>query len=290
MTLKPKEPILTIFLNALVLGWGHLYAGAMLKGWLILITNIILLIGLLLWMIHPTVSMQCFASISNEQLKIYGVGVYLGLLIITILILIDSYRCARQYNLSHNLERKISGARKFFLITGIVLAVSGLNFALLVRNCTRAYVAQAFKLPSGTMRPTLIEKDRLLANKFIYRTQSPQRGDIAVFIYPEDPQRVFIKRVIAKGGESVEIRNGEIYIDDKRVDLPAIKKNIYYNSGPYGQEGQKVTVPEGQYFVLGDNSKSSHDSRYWGFVPRKNFIGKAYKIYYPFYRSGPIEP
>lgn len=169
----------------------------------------------------------------------------------------------------------------------------------------RTFFIQAFKIPSGSMIPTLEIGDRLMVNKLRYGPKltvryggkifftmkrlpgfsKPQRGDIIVFIYPEDPKRDFIKRLIAFGGESIEIREGDIYINGRRIDDPAIKKNYYYNKpGNYGREGQIVKVPEGYVYVLGDNSASSHDSRFWGFVPQENIIGRAEFIYWPFDR------
>ena len=168
----------------------------------------------------------------------------------------------------------------------------------------RTFFIQAFKIPSGSMIPTLVIGDRLMVNKLRYGPKltvryggkilftmkrlpgfsKPQRGDIIVFVYPEDPKRDFIKRLIAFGGESVEIREGDIYINGRRIDEPEVKKNYYYNRGNYGMEGQIVKVPEGYVYVLGDNSASSHDSRFWGFVPQENIIGRAEFIYWPFDR------
>jgi len=161
----------------------------------------------------------------------------------------------------------------------------------------RTFFFQAFKIPSGSMRPTLIEGDRLMVNKLRYGPKipftkdrrlpgfgRPQRGDVIVFIYPVDPSRDFIKRLIGLAGETVEIKNGDIYVDGEVVDVPAIEKVYYYNRGDYGQENSPITVPEGHYFVLGDNSGSSSDGRYWGFVPAGSVIGRAELIYWPFSR------
>ena len=161
----------------------------------------------------------------------------------------------------------------------------------------RTFFFQAFKIPSGSMRPTLIEGDRLMVNKLRYGPKvpftknkrlpgfgKPQRGDVVVFIYPVDPARDFIKRLIAVGGETVEIRKGDIYVNGKLIDNPLIKRNYYYNRGEYGQEDRPITVPEGYFFVLGDNSGSSSDGRYWGFVPEGSVIGRAEMIYWPFNR------
>ncbi len=171
--------------------------------------------------------------------------------------------------------------------------IEPLIVAFILAMFIRTFFIQAFKIPSGSMRPTLIEGDRLIVSKFIYGAKipftkkrlpglsKPKRGDIIVFIYPVDGKRDFIKRLIAFGGETVEIIDGDVYVNGKLVEDPRIKKIYYYNYGQYGQEGEKVKVPKGYVFVLGDNSASSSDSRFWGFVPEENIIGRAEFIYWP---------
>jgi signal peptidase I len=157
----------------------------------------------------------------------------------------------------------------------------------------RVFVVQAFKIPTGSMRTTLLEGDVILVNKFIYgakipftklrlpAVRSPRRGDVVVFIYPEDPKKDFIKRLVATEGEAVEIKNGTIYINGEPQIDEIFSQKYYYNRGEFGQEGQKIIVPKDSYFVLGDNSQSSQDSRYWGFVPANNVLGRAILIYWP---------
>jgi signal peptidase I len=111
-----------------------------------------------------------------------------------------------------------------------------------------------------------------------------ERGDVVVFKYPEDPKRDFIKRLIAFPGETVIIREGAIYVNGLRIEDRRMLNRYYYNRGEYGVRGQAVKVPEGFYFVLGDNSASSMDSRFWGFVPEYYLIGKAEVIYWPLNR------
>ncbi len=168
--------------------------------------------------------------------------------------------------------------------------------ALVLALFIRTFIIQAFKIPTGSMRVTLIEGDRILVNKLAYGPKipltkwrlpgysHPQRGDVIVFTYPEDRKRDFIKRLIAVGGETLEIRQGRILIDGQPVDDLVIRNIYYYNRGAYGVEGEKITVPADSYFVLGDNSGSSKDSRYWGFVPKELLIGKAQVIYWPLNR------
>jgi len=165
--------------------------------------------------------------------------------------------------------------------------------AFVLAMIIRSFVIQAFKIPTGSMRPTLLEGDLILVNKFIYgakipftnlrlpKFRPPQRGDVVVFIYPENPKKDFIKRLVVLEGETVEIKNGTIYIMDKPLLDAVFNQRYYYNRGPFAQEGQKIVVPKGSFFVLGDNSASSQDSRYWGFVPRENILGEAILVYWP---------
>ncbi|MCA9405446.1 MAG: signal peptidase I [Candidatus Omnitrophica bacterium] len=171
--------------------------------------------------------------------------------------------------------------------------IEAIVIAFVLAMFIRTFFIQAFKIPSGSMEKTLMIKDRLMVTKLDYGPKvpftskrlpgfgKPERGDIIVFKYPENPKRAFIKRLIAFGGEQVEIREGDIYINGQLVEDPVIKNIYYYNRGDFGKEGQIITVPEHYYFVLGDNSASSSDSRYWGFVPEINLIGKAQFIFWP---------
>ncbi len=174
--------------------------------------------------------------------------------------------------------------------------IESIVIAVILALFIRTFFIQAFKIPTGSMRTTLLEGDRILVNKLRYGAKvpftalrlpgygKPQRGDVIVFIYPEDPKRDFIKRLIALGGDTVEINNGNIYVNNQEVVDSPIKNIYYYNRGDYGKVGQTIKVPEDSYFVLGDNSASSKDSRYWGFVPQKDLIGRAEFIYWPLTR------
>lgn len=158
--------------------------------------------------------------------------------------------------------------------------VESILIAVALALVVRTYVIQAFKIPSGSMRPTLLEGDRLMVNKFIYRFKEPQAGDIIVFRYPEDPKRAFIKRLVGKPNDEVEIRYGRVYINGKVLNQPDVfTQHYYYNRAGYGNG--RIVVPKDSYYVLGDNSASSRDSRYWGFVPKSFVLGKAMFIYWP---------
>lgn len=171
--------------------------------------------------------------------------------------------------------------------------IESIIIAFILAMIIRAFVVQAFKIPTGSMRTTLLEGDIILVNKFIYGAKipftnlrlpafrQPRRGDVVVFIYPEDPKKDFIKRLIGLEGETVELKNGTIYINGSALSEPLFSSRYYYNRGKFAQEGEKIVVPKDSLFVLGDNSASSQDSRYWGFVPKKNILGKAILIYWP---------
>ena len=162
--------------------------------------------------------------------------------------------------------------------------------ALILTLVIRTYVVQAFKIPSLSMYPTLIIGDKLFVNKYIYRFKSPERGDIVVFKYPKDLKKDFIKRLVAVSGDEVEIRAGKIYVNGKVLDdAKSFGKFYYYNHDPYGAPGEAVKVPSDSFFVLGDNSANSQDSRFWGFVPKKNVKGKAIFRWWPLTRFGKIE-
>ena len=161
--------------------------------------------------------------------------------------------------------------------------------AVLIALFIRAFIVQAFKIPSSSMEPTLLVGDHLLVNKFIYGTRipytsikffqykKPKRGDIIVFIFPKDRSKDFIKRVIGTEREKVAIIHNKIYINDKMIDdlwgRFTMPRSSIEDYGP-------VKVPEGSLFVMGDNRDNSQDSRFWGFVNINEVKGKAFIIYF----------
>ena len=167
--------------------------------------------------------------------------------------------------------------------------------ALILALLIRAYIIQAFKIPSGSMIPTLVIGDHILVNKFLYGTKipfsetmvleftKPEKGDIIVFKYPEDPARDFIKRVVAVEGDVVESKNKAIYVNGKQTSEP-YTQHTDNSIRPMGIEPRDnfgpLIVPRNKYFVMGDNRDQSYDSRYWGYVDRKDIKGKALILYW----------
>jgi signal peptidase I len=179
--------------------------------------------------------------------------------------------------------------------------VESIIIAFLLALVIRAFLIQAFRIPTGSMRMTLIEGDLILVNKFIYGAKvpftkwrlpafkNPKRGDVIVFIFPEDKSKDYIKRLVGLPGDVVEIKGGSIYINDQPAAEPIFNQIYYYNRGEFALVGEKLVVPADSYFVLGDNSASSKDSRYWGFVPKNNLLGQAMIIYWPLNRIKTIK-
>jgi signal peptidase I len=196
-------------------------------------------------------------------------------------------------------EFKKSILREYFesLVIAVVLALF-----------IRTFVVQAFKIPTGSMEQNLLIGDHLLVNKLVFgpaisqfeRTLLPMKGikrkDVIVFKFPKDPERDFIKRVIGLPGETVELRSKRVFINGKQLDEPYVyyledpppipqeieaSAEIQGGGDPRVQYGP-VTVPAGQYFVMGDNRDNSEDSRYWGFLPRDNVKGRALVIYWSY--------
>ena len=167
--------------------------------------------------------------------------------------------------------------------------------AVLIALFIRTFVVQAFKIPSGSMKPTLLVGDWLLVNKFLYGVRipfmrstlipvsEPERGDVIVFIYPMDKSKDFIKRVIGTAGDTVEIRGKKVYINGNPVenDTGVHTDNLVIPRAiqPRDHFGP-VTVPESTVFVMGDNRDQSYDSRFWGFVDLKDILGKAFILYW----------
>jgi signal peptidase I len=175
-----------------------------------------------------------------------------------------------------------------------------LVIALALALVIRAFLVQAFSIPSGSMQPTLLIGDYLLVNKFIYGIRNPltnkilismakpQRGDVVVFIYPQDPTKDYIKRVIGLPGDRVQIINKKVYINGKLLETPqAVNTDPLIIPADRGSHESvrrdnlgPVVVPEDSYFVLGDNRDHSYDSRFWGFVSLDALRGKAFVIYF----------
>jgi signal peptidase I len=147
------------------------------------------------------------------------------------------------------------------------------------------FLFRPFQVNGQSMFPNYHDGEYILTNLVSLHLSSLKRGDVVVFQAPVDAEKDFIKRVIGLPGETVALKDGSVYIDGKRLDesdyLPPDFKTF---AGSFLAEGQTVTVPEGKYFVLGDNRNFSSDSREWGYVTREKVIGKSFFVYWPLNR------
>jgi len=142
------------------------------------------------------------------------------------------------------------------------------------------FLFRTFYIPSGSMIPTLQIRDYIMVNEFVYRFKKPEKGDIVVFSPPPEANaegKEFIKRVIARGGDTISVREGKVYINGESQPEPYVKFPADYYMAP-------TPVPNDHLFVMGDNRPTSADSHIWGFLPEKNVIGKAILIILPFQR------
>jgi signal peptidase I len=170
-----------------------------------------------------------------------------------------------------------------------------LGVALLLALVIRSFVVQAFKIPSGSMIPTLLIGDHILVNKFVYGVRlpyfgneiipigSPRRGDVVVFIYPQDEDKDFIKRVVGVAGDTIEVREKRLYVNGEPADDP----NAHFVDGPDVRNSPEhrdnfgpFVVPPANIFVMGDNRDRSYDSRFWGPVSLDKVKGKAFLTYW----------
>lgn len=201
----------------------------------------------------------------------------------------------------HKLIREpwpVDYARSFFPVLLVVLVL-------------RSFLIEPFQIPSGSMRPTLEVGDFILVNKFTYGLRlpvthteivdlgEPERGDVMVFRFPEDPSVNFIKRVVGLPGDHVRYEDKQLYVNGEPVPKELIDADpesapgehyfeermnervhsIYNNPRDPGPQVRELVVPEGHYFMMGDNRDHSNDSRYWGFVPEENIVGEAFAVW-----------
>ncbi len=179
---------------------------------------------------------------------------------------------AHKQDIQADTEEKTSVGKE--LLQWVLVIIGAVILAFLIDT----FVIVNAQIPSGSMENTIMTGDRVFGNRLAYKFSDPKRFDIIIFKYPDDESQLFIKRIIGLPGETVEIHDGNIYINgsDTPLEDVDIKEPMEGSFGPY-------TVPEGCYFVMGDNRNNSRDSRYWEntFVSEDEILGKAVLRYWP---------
>ena len=158
------------------------------------------------------------------------------------------------------------------LVAWLKTLVSAAVYAVLIVT----FLFQVARVEGLSMAPTLEDQDRLIVNKLVYRIGEPRRGDIVMLYYPLNPEKSFVKRVIAEEGDTVRIVDGRVYVNDIPLKDDYVP-NEYRSHDDWGPQ----VIPDGYYFVMGDHRNNSSDSRHWGFVPKRYIIGKVQVRWWP---------
>lgn len=191
---------------------------------------------------------------------------------------------SKKNNIAKNNEEKQKKSKLREAISFMIPIVIALIIAIFLKTCIFANIV----IPTGSMLNTIQEGDRIIASRLAYINDEPQRYDIIIFKYPDDETQLFAKRIIALPGETIEVKNGIVYITDKNGNKSTARTDFITNCIPTGNFGP-YTVPLGSYFVMGDNRNDSWDSRYWDnkTVKKGKIIGKVKFRYFP--NPGKIE-
>ena len=262
MNNKPRRQWLAALLTILETGLGHIYAGKLKRGMILFCINqlLILLFIVSVLVVEPNTAQMIIAA--------------LVLIVFAVYCIVDAVLMARRNRLKYQRKKY----NRWFVYVGFLVVAW-----LFLQACTNfivvPYLIQAFKMPTGSMEPTLLVGDHILIDKHIYRSNEPERGDIIIFQYPPDPKVAYVKRLIGLPGDTVEIIGRTVYINGAALKEKYAQfldpSSVFDRYGP-------LRVPPHQYFVLGDNRDNSQDSRFWGCIPRENLLGKPLIIYWSF--------
>lgn len=285
--LKPKEPLLAVIFSIIFLGLGQIYSGKVLRAITFIVLEFLAAIPIFLYFINPNTTSNIYIILPIAVIIIFGWWT-----------IFDAYFCSKTYNKNNKLKVKISDKKRILLVTGIFFAfIFNIVFDKIVVKSLSEFLIQPFvktySMPTSSMMPTIVLGDCVIADMSIYKKSDPKRGDIVIFNHDFSNSNIQLgKRIVGLPGDKLKIKDKIMYLNDVKCDEPYVihqdsrifpaSENPRDNFGP-------VIVPDGAFFVMGDNRDQSADSRFWGFVLKKDILGKIYKIYYPFNRSGPVK-
>jgi signal peptidase I len=286
----PRHPILAMLLSLPATGLGHIYCGDLTKGLILFFAS---------FAFAPIIVVSAKSAASTVSLIIVIASIAL-LIFIFFYALVDAYRLGRIRSTHYRLKEY---NRWPIYILFIIVSMS---YPTNLAHSIRSHLLEAFKIPSTSMAPNILPGDYLFLNKVVYKTKAPQCGEVVIFIYPDDRHKHFIKRIVALPGETVEIKNGHVIINDQPLTYEAVKtpiqtatgqtpsavtliehnSDVHYrimtlNDDETGGNMAKITVPHGYCFVLGDNRSESKDSRHFGPIPLADVLGRVDYIYWP---------
>ena len=286
-----RRPWIAALLSFIMPGLGQVYSGMLPRGliWMLL-CGISSVAGLLI-LSHPAAyswTLGCAAGLAQVAIWIAGA--------------IDSYRCALRCKADYELK----DYNRWYVYVLLLLMGTGslLSYALNVRD----RLIQPFRIPGASMYPTISPRDRLIAVKNAYRNADPQRGDLVLFTNPNNRREFWIKRVIALAGDTVAVKDGNLYVNGVKLSLESIgpgavsgatgqifdegnngaKYRIFISQGHPAPDFAEITVPKNECFVMSDNRNEARDSRYLGPIPITGILGKFDYRYWPIASAGKI--
>lgn len=287
---KTRRPVAALFLSLAATGLGHIYCGKLAK-------------GLTLFFISFAFAPIIAASMRSASSMISMAAVIISILVLVFIFIyaaVDAFVLARRISPNYTLREY---NRWYIYLLFITVAIS---YPTNLANHTREHIVQAYKIPSLSMAPGILKNDYLFLNKTVYKQKRPQRGDVVVFTYPNDRRIDYIKRIVAMPGDTVEIRDHVLLINDvplayqklerrQMAGLPSevtgevmVEKNansryhiIIDRAVATAANMEKRQVPNGYCFVLGDNRSACKDSRHFGPVPLADIKGRVDYIYLP---------
>ena len=292
-----RWPWLAVTLSVIMSGLGHIYCGRIVKGLVLTFISCIFI---------PIIFSAFAVSHSSVRIAVILIAL-LASTAVWLFAIIDSGCIAKRTSESYILK----DYNRWYVY--VLLALMGTGCSTQIAFNIRTTLLEAFRVPAASVYPTIVPNDRLLANKLAYKNKDPERGDLIVFLSPEDRRQNYIKRVIAVAGDTVEMRDGQLYINDEQlkrqkivqseldgirieVDGKPLEGDVFeetngdaqykiFLAGPPNDQGPtdfaKMTVPEHHCFVLGDNRNLSLDSRHFGPVPLATIKGRADYLYWP---------
>ena len=296
-TKNKRWPWLAVTLSVIMAGLGHIYCGRFVKGLVLTFLSCILI---------PVIS--GILSVGHSSVRIVVIiTALLSSSVVWLFAIIDSGYTAKRT--AENYTPK--DYNRWYVY--VILVMMGTGGSTQIAFNVRATLLEAFRVPSASNYPTIDPNDRLLANKLAYKKSDPKRGDLIVFLNPENRRMNYIKRVVAVAGDTVEIKGGQLYINDEQLQRQKLAQSTLDNirvevkgeplegdvfeetngdakykiflAGPpddyTSSNFAKITVPEHHCFVLGDNRSNSYDSRHFGPVPLATVKGRADYLYWP---------
>lgn len=263
---KPRKPWIAGLLTFLTIGLGHLYSGEAKKGIILYFVgqSLIIIFFLSLIFLVPSATVLILASFSGLAFLFFCV--------------VDAVKISKKNKLTYSLKNY----NKWYIYL-ISWVMASFIIQPIVEITIRSNIVQAYKIPSGAMKRTLQIGDHIIADKFTYKKSEPKRGDIVTFPFPDDPSKDFIKRVVALGGETIEIVDKQVIINGNMLQEPYV---VHSDSKIFPKDLQPrdnfgpIKVPDDSLFVMGDNRDQSYDSRFLGFVRKPSVKGKAISVYW----------